>query len=507
MEATSFKDLFFNKEYNALIGKSKEKLWLMILFVGGTLAALGFAIGGYDSLAEKLKDPFTNWISLGVDSDLDREARDLRTSFNTDEELLDKFKLNKIRPFIVETMQVYSERKDEFIDLIANVPIRFRSIEEDESLKSELLKAKNLISPTTIALDSIELDDKVIAKKETLEKLGYNNLEELNRIKVGFTTKSNNQTVVPVYLEVKAIVKDLPDNADFIVSNALMNLLRDTENDNVFIDRGTGYEFSVLVPSDNKETIASLTETTSFALRNETIEIRDAETEQFDYYTEPLTLINMWANKTLPDSIWQEYFLSLDCAGCDRYYDFDVKEGSYDLFRIGYLAFNFNRLDEVEQLKTFIKDKFDFDLDMKNVIAGDNFAKVAILTLVLSVFLFLFSLFSIVSFIINLLRTHISAISRDLGTLKAFGLKDNVITSTYLNIVLKLFLIASAVGFAICVVFQLLVQNLSGRISFKIIDPVVLIAWLVMLAVYFLVSRNTIRKYLDKTPGDLIYNR
>ncbi len=507
MDTSSFKDLFFDKEYNALIGKSKEKLWLMILFVGGTLAALGFAIGGYDSLAEKLKDPFTNWISLGVDSDYDREARELRNSFNDDQAILDKFKLNKIRPFIIETMQVFRENKGDYVSMISNVPIRFRSIEEDESLKSELLKAKNLVLPALIAADSMDLEASVIAKRETLIKLGYDSIEDIEKIKVGFTTKSNNQAVSPVYLHVKAIVKDLPDNADFIISNALMNLLRDTQNDNYFIDKGTGYSFSILIPTANNEMIENFTQESTFKLRNDTIEIRTFETESFDYYKEPLTLVTIYGNKQLPDSLWQEYYEGLDCFGCDRFYKFDIDQGKYDLYRIGYLAFNFNRLDEVENLKSYIKKKFDFDLDMKNVIAGDNFAKVAILTLVLSVFLFLFSLFSIVSFIINLLKTHISAISRDLGTLKAFGLKDQVITHTYLKIVLKLFLIASIVGFLICLAFQFLIGNFSGRISFKILDIVVLAAWLIMLAVYYYISRNTIRKYLDKTPGDLIYNR
>jgi len=479
----------------------------MILFVGGTLAALGFAIGGYESLAEKLKDPFTNWISLGVDSDFDREARELRTTFNSDAALLDEYKLNKIRPFIVETMQVYREEKGDYVSILGNVPIRFRSIEEDESLKTELLKDKNLIHPALIPLDSMQLGATIIAKGETLTKLGYESLEDLKQIKVGFTTSSNNKTVVPVYLNIKAIVKDLPDNADFIISNALMNLLRDTDNDNKFIDRGAQYKFSILVPSVNEKMIEKLTKESTFELRGKTIEIRDKDMASFQYYQEPLTLITIYSNQTIPDSLWQEYYESLGCSSCDRFYDFKIAEGDYDLFRIGYLAFNFNRLDEVEKLKAYIKNEFGFDLDMKNVIAGDNFAKVAILTLVLSVFLFLFSLFSIVSFIINLLKTHISAISRDLGTLKAFGLKDNVITNTYLKIVLKLFLIASAAGFLICLAFQLVLKKFSLGISFKILSPVVLAAWIVMLGVYFLVSRNTSGNYLDKTPGDLIYNR
>jgi hypothetical protein len=180
----------------------------------------------------------------------------------------------------------------------------------------------------------------------------------------------------------------------------------------------------------------------------------------------------------------------------------------YDvLSRPYWLAFNFNDLGEVREFKSFMASRFRMNINLAQVEAKDNFKKVTQITFVVCATLFIFGILSIVLFITNLLRTHLEGIRSNLGTLKAFGLKDGWLQNTY-NIIISYFL---AFAFTIALIPLIIIVVSSKLIlekpPFDLFNGYILASILVIFAVSLYFARKTAGDLVQATPGDLIYGR
>jgi ABC-type antimicrobial peptide transport system permease subunit len=154
-------------------------------------------------------------------------------------------------------------------------------------------------------------------------------------------------------------------------------------------------------------------------------------------------------------------------------------------------------------------------MDVNQVKEKENFNFLSKVTLVISVLLVCFSALAIMLFIFNLLKSHLSRVSMNIGTFKALGLSDAEARRIYFTIILVFILsgIVSAFilsGISGTVVNALMKRNLviDAEIDyFKLFDWKTALMIAVVLSSSLLTSWLTIRKLLNKTPGDLIYNR
>ena len=149
-----------------------------------------------------------------------------------------------------------------------------------------------------------------------------------------------------------------------------------------------------------------------------------------------------------------------------------------------------------------IEEKNNFDL----------FNKVANL---LSFSLIIFSVFSMVLFITNLIVSHISKNRKNLGTLKAFGMSNNNVIYVYSSISVIIILIAFLVSFLISsAVGNLIVESVAGNfniknpqeLSYETYSFAELLLFFVITPLIFVVLK-LLSSLHGSTPGDLIYER
>jgi len=180
-------------------------------------------------------------------------------------------------------------------------------------------------------------------------------------------------------------------------------------------------------------------------------------------------------------------------------------------------AFNFNNLSKIRSFYDFIKNKFGVSIEMSQIEAKENFAFVSALTLITSFVIFALSLTTVIIYLINLLSTHLTGIKKNLGTYKAFGLSDNKLNGIYLKIVFSILCIGTLISFLIIFLISKLRLIDKLLVMFAGLDPSVksisvfnswnLVSVLLLLGISGFLTYKTIKNILNKTPGDLIYNR
>lgn len=196
-----------------------------------------------------------------------------------------------------------------------------------------------------------------------------------------------------------------------------------------------------------------------------------------------------------------------------------------------YLCFSFSNLDKVESFNKYLKDNCEKYSKALNAHEGGGKIEIDLTKIETKKYLKLFSNFGsalakalmlvsiilIINYSLSILTQHISKNKRNLGTLIAFGFKNNKVVGFYL-IISSLLIISS---FAIAYLFNFIIGDLIlqfflqseildisvdiGEIKYVIPDlSYSVIGFLIipLLIIYF-----QIRKLLKTSPGDLIYNR
>jgi len=173
-----------------------------------------------------------------------------------------------------------------------------------------------------------------------------------------------------------------------------------------------------------------------------------------------------------------------------------------------YLAFNFERLDDIRKFKDDIKENHNIDIDMSQVEAKENFALVSRLTFVISLVLLAFGVLSIILFVNNLLKTHLFKVRSNLGTFKAFGLSNRFLNTIYLKIIFSFLLVSIFVAFLASIIVDRVEWLFIGDESrFNIFSWWILAALVGLVVISLFISSKTIKKILGDTPGNLIYER
>ena len=118
-------------------------------------------------------------------------------------------------------------------------------------------------------------------------------------------------------------------------------------------------------------------------------------------------------------------------------------------------------------------------------------------------------------FIFNLLKMHLSKVKMNIGTFKAFGLLNQDAQFIYFSIIIAFtvislccaFGLAYTIGFVVDIFLAKKLQVEAGVGYFKLIYSYTFVTVIIIGISTTVVSWITIRQMLNKTPGNLIYNR
>lgn len=492
-----FQNLFIFNEYAELTGKSKSGIITLSVILGITFLALGYAIGGIDYLKEKMDDPFTNWVNLEIKRSYEAKVPTIQQEMAIDT-VKEKFLLNNVGQYNIEFQSFYNNEDGEEYNL------RLRTLDMEDNLLGEILSKGNGNVVSGYSLDDggeIDIPEcGIIIRESSLRSLGYENVKDVNRVAI----KIENFVLYP---EVTSVVKELPNLVDFVISPHFYTLLLESFETTNFINVSSSNKIEVITKEVDKKKIEDDVRNNLTNFKVVSTDIEEVEmvagapssvvtlyfNDYFDFRFKDTILSELVANSNI------DYvrFAPWECNVGQRY-GIDVPY---------YLSFNFNKLDNVRDFKNHMKDKYQVEISMDQVEQKENFALVSKLTNFISLILFGFSILSIVFYVNSLLRTHLEKIKMNLGTLKAFGLNNNFLVSSYLKIILTFIGISIVIAYIICAIWDLIESRLFENSYFDVFNYKILIAIVIIIVTALITSQRTTSKTLLKTPGDLIYNR
>jgi len=480
------KSLLYKSEFKALVGDNYRNLLFLTIILCVTLVSICFSFGSLNYLNERMNDPYTNWVNLKLPRYLDKDSYiKLKESISSPESK-DKFNLKGYEEYVTfrESFVLIGDE--------SGTRLKGRTLELGTPLTNKILEKANLLGNVKEIFPN---SCGVIVKSEMLEKLNYKSPREQNVIQLLFDS-------INVHFEILGVVKDLPDKCDFAVLPGLYNLLSHSVSESNIIS--TLHEV-------NKIDVFSEKEIKEEEIREmiKPFGIRKIRAKEEDYNNNYKSFIHtLYFTEYLDRNQLKELQTKLIKYNISTYNKLNCNIKNTQISQPYYISFNFENLLNVKDFSYYLSKDYNLELELSSVESKSNFGIVSLQTLVTILSLLMFGIFSIIYFIASLIANHIKQNSQNLGTLKAFGLKNDELVSIYSKSILKMLLISLFICLAflvICYVLNVLIYSeiiLFNFLNFKIIS----IISLIIVFSYF-ISYRIISVQLAKTPGELIFSR
>ncbi len=527
----TYRKLFFKKEGKALLGKKRSNFFILSIILMCTFLAIGFANGSLDYLNKQLKDAFVNWIPISIPSSQSSELNNLVDDLGN-EELKNKYFIKKATPYRRSPVRVWDPSKKNFLYALSRT---VDVLEDGELIRGNILKKDNIVRGKLVSGFRDERDIGVIVTQKFLDEFSYP--EDANFIYLPYMIKdtvTGNEKDIPVQVPVRAVVKRLPGKYAMVYPLFFWQSLVNN-SDKIFDSTTQVNYYHIFFETDDKakadafgksldQYIASAKELQAFfprpSLQNvDTVGFKAGYRYEigFDSSVTDLTLLNNLVNN-FKRSQYNQY----GDKSFFRFFDYSSVTDYLEVFKYDELSVYFTNLKGVAPFKDYLYNRGDarnkndiIQLDDAKVKEKENYLFLSIVTYIISSLLIVFSTLAVCLFIFNLLKSHLSKVKMNIGTFKAIGLTDKESRAIYFNIIIYFIAISVLVSFIAAALLGMSINYLlissndqSNAITyFKILDPITLATVLVIFVSTGIISRQTIRRILSKTPGDLIYNR
>lgn len=543
--ARNYDELFYRNEGQSLLGPAFSNLIRLVGILLITLLAVGFANGSLEYLNEKLSNPFVNWLTI-----------DIPYIRNTDsEKVIKNMEPASIREdFNISSVTRYKETSMHFLPL-AQVPLihplagsfkgsimeearpvfaRTVSTEGDgDPLLRDIFEESNLLSHPARAFKPFDMG--VVVTAAFLDSLGYPESTPV----VYF---AHNNNILP--LTVRLVVKEMPGRAQVLMTELLMKAIRQPIADGGPFDLSRKTRFKVLTNSGVvgarklARIAANFFKQPSLSWYAYNPEIKDPERCYEVQGQNPLafTTTIQFNNLSdgLPSNTFDLIFVDL-CAyakenGIDtlyRLHDFDDinQSASSEDLKYDRISINFSNLEKVRHFADWIYQNHNsiedhlsgalFQADLSRVREKENFFFLSAVAYIISFLVLLFGIMSVTMFVTNMLISHLSRITMNIGTFKAFGLGDQKAFKIYFFIVIQFIIFSLLAAFFMAFAFGNLInyvlkENMFAQENiqfFRLFDWRTALAVVLVLLFGVWAAWHTIRRMLNKSPGDLIYSR
>jgi len=524
----TYTGLFFNKERKALLGKGWVNFIILSSILFFTFLAIGFANGSLHYLDKKMNSAFVNWLTVNIPFEKSDNTFINRLKDRLDDnELKAKYGYQNIGTYLEEPLWIYDETRQDFYRA------RGRSIdvEQDHKLMVEdILGEKNLIAGNKEGFSDKDLA--VIVTRRMLEEFHY----DLNTpyIYLQYTLKdtATGATVFQkIPIPIRAVVEELPGKNVLVYPIYFIKVWEST--DNVFDLRNfnrkivfqifTGKEEALKISEKIKSIIGKISMLGSHNPDfNGPVKAEQPYAESYNYTADFLPVLD---NIAQVDEVSAKVMegLGKDSVKVRHVYDYNtINREHYSDVRFDVISIYFKNLDNVREFSNFVYNNFNkkeenakIEVDISKIKEKENFNFLSKVTKIISVLLVLFSMVAVSLFIINLLKAHLSKVRMNIGTFKAIGLGNNESRNIYFRIIVLFVFLSVVISFSLAWGIGLgldksLTANLiveKGISYFKMLDINTWITMAVILTTSGVVSWIITSNMLNRTPGDLIYNR
>jgi hypothetical protein len=505
MKTKTHTDIFVKQEFTSIVGKGWRNFWILAVVFAVTIFALEFSRSGVKFLAYKMSDPFINWIDV-------RERTNFEEFMEETNRLKDTFNISTIEAsnYILEYLFTF----DYGIKRVEG-----RTISYESDLLNKILDEKNAIVSRKKKM--VKHDWGWIVTKDLMTRLGYED-ESHYPLYLRYTFPGSPENLEKYGLQnfddyfeipipIVAVVEQLPDLLDFIAPIFFMEqntsgskpfIVPNHENyfhdlyfvaekpDKDFTSRLKSYLHQAGVQFDEIfEAPDSLPDLLRPALRYRVI-IRDTI-----YQTLNRLVVEICENE-------RDVYRTFDWA-FDRGYQ----------LRPDYLSFMFEDLTKVKAFSLWAKEKHGVRIDMAQIEAKENFNTFNLLASMLCLFISIIAIAFVSIFLYFLIDSHFRRISKNLGTIMAFGFGNKQIIKVYLVVFLLMIFSSLLAVVALLGLMEMVCNALNwwqyeGNMPhFSLYDIWVGITLFVIPVISAFATVIFLTFKLKATPGDLIFER
>ena len=494
MTSQHFIPLFKKGEKAEIEGSNQFNFKVLVVILTFTFCAIGGANLALRNLEDKMSDPFVNLLSIDIPSSKATIVENLKRQLSSDS-------LKNIYNYASVTN--YVEFPVAFAGPTRSKWVKGRSIDLNNPILERLIDKDNLIIGSGFQNDN-ELG--LIISQRLLEELSIEGLP--THIQMRFNGRN-----VPI--PIRAIVRELPELNYFVASPFFF--FQRTQLGGTAFDVVKNRKFSIYYPGVDESANSFEKSLKKFFSDHEAYQSWDAEilkrknqeahtigtefsVEFFGFRAEQGSDYDQLTND-LSEAIGENFV---------RYYDYDFNNFPSS-FRIepDKIAVNFITLDEVRSFQNLLYDTFQIEVDIAKVRDKENFVFVKVLTETISMLLIIFSIVSICFYLYNLLKNHLQKIKPNLGTFLAFGLDPVSLFELYRQLLMSFLIKAVAFSLLAACLFLLVISILTESFGnyLAVFDWKLFMTLLILVSAFYEIFRRTIRSILEKTPGDLIYDR
>jgi len=506
-----YSNIFLKNEFKTLLGHRKVNFWILFLVFFITLGSLSFSRAGLEFLSQKMEDPFINWVDISREPKLDELYMALNDSI-----VKKQFGYTTVEKNIF-ILQYLSNSENE------KVRVEGRTIENTSLLFNKITDSKNIIVKRTNPIEANDIGWVVTA--DLMQRLGYSKPEEyplfINLTNQGDSMGIKNMGIKnynqwqEIPIPIIAVVKQLPDFLDFLTTPYFLDQLEDDSRPFNLSIHPEYFDKVQFVVDNNIED--SLKKELNNKLSAKGVNFIWEETVNYTSSFKDLKLISVMLNdtltkKTIVNSICDQVSQNYAIQKAQRYYEYKYEYNINYKPKTDYISVMFQDLGKIKEFQTWAKDNYNIRIDMAQVEAKENFKTFQLLSIFLSSALILISILFIIIFLYFLINAHFQKISKNLGTIMAFGLDNSKIIKIYLLVFIRLVLFGLIPAVISLVIIQLLLHFLkivreNGMPYINMNDIWIYSVFFGIIAISIIVTFIIMGKKLKSTPGDLIYER
>lgn len=512
--------LLMKRECLAVLGNRASNLILLTLVLTATFFAVAFSKASTEFLQERMEDPFTNWVNIeltGADEDridnlkfvLENDSNRIYYGYNgIQSEFSSSLNLvNRKGGNLSFSTLFYENLSNELIDKVLDTDNVY---ERPEGVKTAIESISEGTLGVIMTLDALlslgyDYDDLPAyvdyhAKSEDADTLGIPML--------------NDNVYARAPLPLLAIVKRLPMNKDAVAAIKLHVARKNTGGDCPIDLCNEKYvkELFFFVPDGVDFSFDSITNAIAPEIaENINRVLPDDRLKEYKPWKKGQIMRVYTRNGTPPKEIIKLEYELKNCysnKGVERIYNYDVSTLGVNTESDNIISVRFEHLDSISAFERFVKETSRLQIEMTQVNAKKNFAAVSNLADVLTFAMIVFSLISIIIFIVNMLQSYFQKVKRNLGTFKAFGLSSKELIGVYVMIIIGIVLVAIDVSMVIVCITQISLPKRDGNIGYlNIWNSLTLWTIVIIIASALASVLIVMRRLLRQTPGNLIYDR
>lgn len=492
----SFIKLFFKPEFKVLAGNKFLNLLVLVLILTISMLSIGLGNGVVKYMKDKMNSPFVSIIEVTVPHNKTTVSLD-------DKSMKEKFDNSSIAEDYKDFFNVYEPFPN-----YANYFKVSKPAGEVRQFKCQLaldtdpyIKKMNEDGAISHGLKFRKDDLGCIVSESVLAELNYDD-EEVSYLSMR-TKMSDSLHSFPI--PIRAIVPSMPNDIDIFLGKSAYNLINEDLKHQQIAEDTLLSNLLIFIPKittvdhNYKIFTGDVGKYLSTQVAGELFEWPKLD----DNYYEVLESLKTFESQGIFH--FKKYFTIVDL-------DSSIGDTSKENYAV---QFKEGEMDKVDEFAKFLEKNFGLEVDMNTIEEKNNFDLFNKVANLLSFSLIIFSVFSMVLFITNLIVSHISKNRKNLGTLKAFGMSNNNVIYVYSSISVIIILIAFLVSFLISsAVGNLIVESVAGNfniknpqeLSYETYSFAELLLFFVITPLIFVVLK-LLSSLHGSTPGDLIYER